>query len=148
MIKILKYKPDVKEQSINLYLRSLKIIYQEIYDRDGEPDNIDFLGEYDKVLNYLDTRNINTKKNYLTAIVVAIKAYGDTKKLNTYYPIFLNLIEKIKEQTQSQEKTEKEKLNWESLKNLKSVLENYKKQLTSTGVFNLDWLRTQSSASK
>ena len=69
---IMKFKPNLKLITLELYLRNLKIIFQEINETDSSPINIKFLSNFNNVMHYLNTRNINTKKTYMTAIVVAL----------------------------------------------------------------------------
>tara|TARA_R110002153_G_scaffold255422_1_gene414079 strand:- start:429 stop:1382 length:954 start_codon:yes stop_codon:yes gene_type:complete len=141
---IIAAKPTLKPNSLNLYLRNLKIVYQSVNEIEYLPKNIDFLNDHKKVLKYLDTRVESTRKTYFTSIIVALQAYKNKELYEIYNEPYEILTAKLKQIAQSQVKTPKEIENWTSLKILKSVLETYKKQLIATGVFKLDSLITPS----
>ena len=67
----------IKSNSLNAYMISLKKIND--YITDGEEfKNLDFLKEEEKVIEFLkESFELTTQKNYFTAIVVALSAYGD-----------------------------------------------------------------------
>tara|TARA_R110001606_G_scaffold7906_1_gene34481 strand:+ start:766 stop:1722 length:957 start_codon:yes stop_codon:yes gene_type:complete len=136
--RIINLKPTLKPDSLNLYLRNLKIIFQYINKTDELPENINFLNNTKEVLDYLQTRTQSTQKTYFTSIIVATQAYKNKELYQVYNPPYEILTTKLKAIAQSQIKSQNEEENWVSIKKLKSVLNKYKKELTTSGVFNLE----------
>jgi len=115
--KIHKLKPNLKESSIKLYITNLKRIYREI-ECNGRKDicnfdNLDFLNDYERVMQTLEDENLNTKKNRLIAIVVSLQATkANPKLIERYTKEMIELAEQSNEQYKKQEKTDKQKENW------------------------------------
>lgn len=106
----------IKGTSLKTYMCALHIIHERIT---GEKINIlqdaKFLHNYEKIMNAIDKeKKITSKKNKLTAILVALnseankkddlieKLSADLKRLNDVYTSFLK----------EQRKTETQKINW------------------------------------
>jgi hypothetical protein len=88
--KIKQLKPNLKESSINLYITNLKKIYREIECNGRKEqicnfDNLNFLNDYERVMQTLEDENANTKKNRLIAIVVSLQATKANPKLIEKY---------------------------------------------------------------
>ena len=93
---IIAAKPTLKPNSLNLYLRNLKIVYQSVNDIEYLPKNIDFLNDHKKVLKYLDTRVESTRKTYFTSIIVALQAYKNKELYEIYNEPYEILTAKLK----------------------------------------------------
>ena len=77
---IKSYKPSLKDNSLKIYLTSLRVL------NDGDDiKNIEFLKDYDKIIDKLSKKKDNTKKNYLNAIIIALKALKSDGKLIKRY---------------------------------------------------------------
>tara|TARA_R110002072_G_scaffold116929_1_gene247597 strand:- start:2599 stop:3555 length:957 start_codon:yes stop_codon:yes gene_type:complete len=135
--RIRDYKPFIKDNSLDTYLRNLRIIYQRVTDRPSEPTDIDFLNGYTKVFRLLQDMKPNTKKNYLNSIIVASQAYKNIQLFDIYNPEFEKSVNEINKQISSQNKSISQNENWESLDNLNNVLSSYKKTLVDKGIFDL-----------
>lgn len=107
-------RPDIKQSSLSTYLVSLKNLHR-LMDNSVNLDNTKFLQDYDKVMAAINKETkITTKKNRLTAILVALgsdknknddlidKYQKKLKELNDEYNIFLR----------TQKKTETQATNW------------------------------------
>ena len=135
---IREYKPQIKDNSLNLYLRNLKIVYQQIGSFDGEPSSIAFLQSFDSISKLLMDKPLTTRKNILTSIIVALKAYKKTDLLVKYQVLYLDSIDDYNTFLKSQKKSVKENINWIPLKELKNVLDDYKQKLEKNYIFILD----------
>ena len=95
--RIRDYKPFIKDNSLDTYLRNLRIIYQRVKNLpDSEPTDIDFLNGYTKVFRLLQDMKPNTKKNYLNSIIVASQAYKNIQLFDIYNPEFEKSVNEIK----------------------------------------------------
>lgn len=111
---IILARPDMKQSSLYTYLVSLKNL-NRLMDNNTNLDNTKFLQNYDKVMATINKETkITTKKNRLTAILVALgsdtnknndlidKYQKKLKELNDEYNIFLK----------TQKKTDSQANNW------------------------------------
>ena len=143
--KIKQLKPNLKESSINLYITNLKKIYREI-ECNGRKDicnfdNLDFLNDYDRVMESLADENTNTTKNRLIAIVVSLQASGADKKLiEKYQKSMIELAEQSNEQYKKQEKTDKQKENWVDYEDLVSLANDILKRVKKHNILTKDEL--------
>ena len=122
--KIKNLKPNLKDSSVNLYLTNLKRIYREI-ECEGRKeaicnfDNLNFLDDFDRVMESLADENTNTTKNRLIAIVVSLQATKANPKLvEKYTKEMIELANQSNENYRRQEKTEKQKENWVNYEDL------------------------------
>ena len=73
-------RPELKDNSIKQYLSSLRTL------NDGQPiNNVDFLRDYDAVIEKLKEKKSTTIKNYMNAIIVILDALKFDKKLIDRY---------------------------------------------------------------
>jgi len=113
---ITKARTDLKEISLNTYIVSLRSLYKRLHPTSdlSEPLTSEFLKEKEKIMKDLDDKKITTKKNILTAILVALSS--DEKKddkLNDFYQIKLKDLNKnYNEFLDKQEKTDTQRVNW------------------------------------
>ena len=138
--RIQNLKPNLKENSLNLYLRNLKLAWRAIFHmpNDKYPENINFLNDHKKVLNYIHTMKITTKKNYLTSFIVVIQAFKKKDLYDIYKPELDNVVKLYNQHLESQNKTPKEKKNWANMITLHNIVDGYKQQLQDKGIFTLD----------
>ena len=76
-------KRNIKANSLNAYIISIKKIHNAIFGEDKELENVDFLKNEDKVLEAIKDLKLNTQKNYLSAIIVSLDAMNDDNKYDT-----------------------------------------------------------------
>jgi len=133
--KIKQLKPNLKESSIKLYITNLKKIYREI-ECEGRKEqicnfnNLDFLNDYDRVMQSLADENANTKKNRLIAIVVSLQASGGDKKLlERYQKSMIELAEQSNEQYRLQIKSKKQADNWVEYQDLVNLTNDMLKRI-------------------
>ena len=127
---------NIKANSLHAYLISIKKLNEFI--TNNEFKNLDFLKNEKKVIEKLDTLKLTTQKNYLSAIIVALSAYGDKYEsdLKTYRKKLEELNELYNSEQSKNEKSEKQGKNWVSLNELRKVMNQYKNDLKERGSFN------------
>ena len=144
--KIKEVRPNLKDASLNMYLRSLAKINKE----KGNDDlyNVKILDDKDYIDEFLSEKKDNTKKNYLSSIVVILMAMKKKKAMVDYYRNKMELLgNSIKEHLQTQKKSDKQNENWVNLKTLQSVVNEYKKEIIRKGLLKKDY-ENQSSKDK
>ena len=105
---IMAHRPDLKPSSLKVYLSALRILNDK-----KQIVNINFLKNYDDIINKINSKSSNTKKSYLNAIIVALQSLKEDKNLITKY-------EKLRDDYQneyseimsSHKKTSKQEHNW------------------------------------
>jgi hypothetical protein len=111
---IIVSRPDMKKSSLSTYLVSLKNLHR-LMDNSVELDNTKFIQDYDKVMATINKEEkITTKKNRLTAILVALGS--DTKKnedlINKYQKKLKELNDEYNIFLKTQKKTDSQANNW------------------------------------
>lgn len=142
--KIHNLKPNIKDSSVKLYITNLKKIYREIECNGRKEqvcnfDNLDFLKDYDKVMESVKDENSNTRKNRLIAIVVSLQATdGDKKLIERYQKSMIELAEQSNEQYKKQEKSDKQKENWVEYKDLVNLANDMLKRIKKNNILKKD----------
>lgn len=124
---ILQNKPDIKEISLNLYMRNIKILYKRITGED-EVKDLNFLDKFETVIDSLDKYKVPTQRNYISSIITALQT-TDNDILPLYVEYYKELSGEYQKKIDTQEKSTKQKENWVSLAELKKVKNMYKKQV-------------------
>jgi len=134
--KIIKMKPNLKSNSVAMYIRSLKILYKKM-GHDSELKNIDFLKDFEKVKKVLEEFKITTRKNYLSSIVVSLLTDEDKHEdlLKKYRSYLDENATEYSEYINNQEKSNKQSDNWATISELRKVLKGYKEELLDKNVF-------------
>ena len=117
-IKILiKNKRNIKDNSLNAYIISLNKLAHEVYKDVFDSDQ---LRKFAKNKKYLEKLNIHTRKNLVAAIVVAAKSIDKfpPKTLEKYEKYMKELISNVDKEYSKNKKSEKEKKNWISYKEI------------------------------
>jgi hypothetical protein len=111
---IILARPDMKQSSLYTYLVSLKNLHR-LMDNNTNLDNTKFLQNYDKVMATINKETkITTKKNRLTAILVALGS--DTKKNNDLIDKYQKKLKELNDEynifLKTQKKTDIQEKNW------------------------------------
>lgn len=130
----IKKSRNIKDISLKNYLSSLNQLSKKVTDDDFK--NCDFLKDYNKVMSIINDMKETTKKNYLTSIIVALKAYPHKyeKEIDKYSKILKYVSEKYQNGLKEQKKTDKQSKNWlsyDELVNVKNDLKNNYKHNSS-----------------
>ena len=143
--KIKVLKPNLKDSSVNLYLTNLKKIYRDI-ECEGRKeicnfDNLNFLDNYERVMESLADQNLNTKKNRLIAVVVSLQATkANPKLIEKYTREMIDLANQSNEQYKKQEKTDKQKENWVEYQDLVRLANSMLSRLKKHSILSKDEL--------
>lgn len=132
---IKKSRPNLKQISLNQYLTTLRSLYKRLNPNDDLKTElkIDFLKDKNKIMEDINKQVINTKKNILTAILVALSTDKKDENLVDFYQLKLKeLNEKYNEFLEKQEKTDTQEKNWISydtfIKVINDLLDKVKKE--------------------
>lgn len=123
--KIEKERPNLKLNSIQSYLNSLKNIcrhFNKTEKKNCELGDLTFLNKTSEVFQFIKDMPITTQKNKLNAIVVVLKATeGDKKTLDKYSQKVEDLSSKYNALQKRQEKSEKQSKNWLEMDEIKNM---------------------------
>lgn len=125
---IIKKARDIKDNSINSYIISLTKLNDN-----KKIENLNFLENKEDINKKLNELALTTRKNRITAIIVALGAVDKNKYenlINYYRKILEELTAEYFENMKKNLKTEKEDKNWASLKELKKVMNAYKRDIS------------------
>ena len=132
----------IKTQKPNLSLKSLKSYIKNIEKilKDTKSNNIEIFKNIEVITKFLDERkSYLTKRNYLNSIIVLLqhdtKAYN--KEITLYQKIRDTYNDKYKNIQKTGLKSDKQKENWLSLKQINEIVEHLKQDLTDNQ--NLQW---------
>jgi hypothetical protein len=134
--KIKEQRPNIKTSTLDSYYQYLRKLHQMVSGSKDLPTNLDYLRDFEKVEGLMKKYKPNTKKNYYSAIVVALKAFGGDPSLTRKYEIGRD---KVQDQydlvVKSNKKTDKQKANWVSLAEYDALLSKYKADIKSNKLF-------------
>lgn len=131
MQSIQKAKPDLKEISLVNYTKNIMKL-KDAVDPIGE-DNLDFLNKVEAVQKWLSTKSVSTQKNYISTVVVVLRAHGDmTDLLERYVKILGEYFKQMRNKNMQQEKSSKEEKNWTSMTSLVKIRNNIKSGLSES----------------
>ena len=103
-------RPDLKPNSLKIYLTSLRKL-----NGGNDIKNIDFLKDFDGIVEKISKYKDNTRKNYLNAIIVALKALKtDDNLVKRYEELRDSYNQKYSEHLATHKKTETHEKNWVS----------------------------------
>lgn len=130
--KIKEVRPNLKDNSINAYIITLKKL------NDNKTiDDLDFLADKEDIKKKIDSLKLTTSRNYLTAILVILQAYDANEKLIDYYK---NMINKSNDEynkiMSTNNKSEKQETNWIALSELTKIFNDYEKEIKSMDLKN------------
>ena len=123
---ILLNKPDIKEISLNFYIRNINSLHKRITGED-EVKDLNFLDKFEEIIDSLDKYAIPTQRNYISSIITSLQT-TDNDILPLYVEYYKELSGVYQKKIDTQEKSDKQKENWVSLTELKKVKNMYKKQ--------------------
>jgi len=128
---------NLRPSTLKTYLFNLNKLHKKMFNDEPIKD-LDFLTKTDKVIDALADLKLSTQKTYLASIVVALDALKEKKyekALEKYREIMMDNIKESNELAKEQSKSESQDKNWTSMKALKKVVSDYKKQLTDREIF-------------
>jgi hypothetical protein len=141
---IAKSRSELTESSIHNYITNLRMLSKKCNQDQTKQLSSQFLKNFSSIKNCIDEiSNNNTKKNRLTAVLVALHSdeNPDTKLIDKYQALLKQIMVKVNEQINSQEKTKTQKDNWIDFDTVKQILN---KMLTDINDANL-WTKEKLS---
>lgn len=128
---------NIKAISLKNYLASINQLCKKLK---GEclNNDITFLSDTKKVIELIESLGkITTKKNYITAIIVVLKAYPDKYKteIDIYSELLKTKTDNYNKQLQEQSKTKTQKDNWLDYDELILVKEDLKRKYKQNKTF-------------
>ena len=138
--QIKKSRKDITDSSINAYIISLRMLHDKCFD-DHKNEQLDskFLHDFSKIEKCLnEIENKNTRKNRLTAILVALDSEEkpDKKLIDKYQNVLKMLMVDVNKTLNSQEKTVTQKANWVELDDIKRVLNKMLEDINKDKLFS------------
>jgi cell division protein FtsI/penicillin-binding protein 2 len=124
---IKKDRPNIKDNSLKSYLIILKKL-----NKNKALTTMSFLKDYDNIIEKLEKLALTTRRNYLSSILVILRAYNKKSYdgvLDKYKKLLAELNEQYNLKINSHEKSDKQKENWMELSELKKGLKLYKNQI-------------------
>lgn len=122
---LIKEKRNIKENSLKAYISALTKLNDN-----KKPQNLEFLKDKKAIMEKIKDLALTTRKNRLTSILVALGASGDMEELLKKYKEELDTLnEEYFSEIKKNIKTDKQSENWVTLKDLKKVMNGYKKDL-------------------
>jgi len=120
---------NISETSIKLYLRNL-----EKLNNDEPLKNLNFLTDYEGIINKLVNYKPNTFRGYLISIcsVLNMETSPKLKKIyNKYYELLMKTNKDLKEKEKEQNKSESQKENWISWEDVEKKHNELKEQVNN-----------------
>lgn len=134
-------RPDIKDNSLRAYLISLRKM------NDNKAlENLTFLKDYDKIIEFLEKFKLPTKRNYISAILVVLRAYNKRsydEVLQKYRDYLTALNEQYNNEVYTHKKNLTQKENWTDLKSLKKGLRLYQNKIRDLDLFKKDKLNSK-----
>jgi site-specific recombinase XerD len=139
--KLILEKRNVKESSLKAYLLNLNKILK-LEGLEATVSNLNkTLEDSEEVMNILKDKKASTIRNYLASIVVYLSLNEKNSELvKTYRELMDKYQKENNEGLENNQKSESQKKNWSSLKELQDIVKSYKKELDRTGALKKDKL--------
>lgn len=139
--KLILEKRNVKESSLKAYLLNLNKILK-LEGLEATVSNLNkTLEDSEEVMNILKDKKASTIRNYLASIVVYLSLGEKNSELvKTYRELMDKYQKENNEGLANNQKSESQKKNWASLKELQDIVKSYKKELDRTGALKKDKL--------
>ena len=142
-------KRNIKPNSLNAYVISISKLHKAT-EGDGEFKNLDFLKDTKEIKEFLSSLKLSTQKNYLASIIVSLDAMNTKGKyddlIKEYREILDDTHNKYVEDYENGEKSESQKKNWASMKELKKVMAMYLRDIKERELFSKEELNKKQMA--
>jgi len=140
---IAKSRSELTESSIHNYITNLRMLSKKCNQDQTKQLSSQFLKDFSKIKQCIDEiSNNNTKKNRLTAVLVALHSdeNPDTKLIDKYQALLKQIMVKVNEQINSQEKTKTQKDNWIDFDTVKQILNKMLIDINDAGLWTKEKL--------
>ncbi len=140
--KQIKEKRTIKDNTLNAYMRNLKIMSKGITGNDFK--DLKFLNNFNKVKEYLEdpkkTKTEATRKNRLATILVLLRLDEDKneKLIEKYSEYLSDMSDKYYKKIAENKKTAKQSENWVDYKKLVKVFNSYSNEVKKKNLHKSD----------
>tara|TARA_R110000823_G_scaffold57778_3_gene139684 strand:- start:795 stop:1727 length:933 start_codon:yes stop_codon:yes gene_type:complete len=126
-------RENLQENTLKMYLANLRTLNNK-----KEITSLDFLFDFDVIMQKLEKYKLRTRRNFLTGVLVALGVYN-TDKYNEirekYRKVLENMTIEMNAELELHEKTKSQSENWTTLNELrKNVLTTYKRDVKRFGI--------------
>lgn len=147
--KAIDEKRNIKPNSLKAYVISISKLHKAT-EGDGEFKNLDFLKDTDEIKEFLSGLKLSTQKNYLASIIVSLDAMNTKGKYDDLIKEYREILDathnKYVEDYENGEKSESQKKNWVSMKELKKVMAMYLRDIKERELLSKDELNKKQMA--
>jgi len=126
---------NIKLNTLETYLLNLKKLLSLASLEINFKNLKQLLNNPSKVLNLLKDKKPSTIRNYLASINVLVESMENKELSKKYNDLMKKYQKKSDDLISNNKKTSSQNKNWTTLENLKKVINNYKKELRSKGIF-------------
>ena len=134
-------RPDIKDNSLRAYLISLRKM-----NKNEALTDLKFLKDYDTIITFLEKFKLPTKRNYISSILVVLRAYNKSsydEVLMRYREYLTGLNKEYNTEIYTHQKNVKQKENWSDLATLKKGLRLYQNKIRDLDLFLKDKLNSK-----
>jgi hypothetical protein len=137
-------RKEISESSVNAYIISLRMLHDSCFEKhNGDQLDPKFLHNFNKIETCLnEITNKNTRKNRLTAILVALDSEKDPDKklIDKYQTVLKTLMIDVNKTINSQQKSDTQKTNWIEYDDIKKVLNKMLEDINKDKLFSKEKL--------
>ena len=132
---------DIKENSLNIYVSNIRLLFNRSGEGDMNDFSLDFLNDMEKIKTLIDGFKLATQKNYLAAILVVLDTDDKLKELHQKYVVWYEKVHnQYIEDYENGEKSKTQEDNWTTLNELRKVMNDLYKDIKSREILKKDVL--------
>ena len=126
-------RENLQENTLKMYLANLRTLNNK-----KEITSLDFLFNFDDIMQKLEKYKLRTRRNFLTGVLVALGVYNTdiyNEVREKYRKVLENMTIEMNAELELHEKTKSQSENWTTLNELrKNVLNKYKRDAKKFGI--------------
>ena len=126
-------RENLQENTLKMYLANLRTLNNK-----KEITSLDFLFDFDVIMQKLEKYKLRTRRNFLTGVLVALGVYNTdiyNEVREKYRKVLENMTIEMNAELELHEKTKSQSENWTTLNELrKNVLTKYKRDVKRFGI--------------
>jgi len=126
-------RENLQENTLKMYLANLRTLNNK-----KEITSLDFLFDFDVIMQKLEKYKLRTRRNFLTGVLVALGVYNTdiyNEVREKYRKVLENMTIEMNAELELHEKTKSQSENWTTLNELrKNVLNKYKRDAKKFGI--------------
>ena len=132
---IRKYRPNIKEITINNYVKYLNRISNHFTEKKLTVDNIKMFKKSKEIIKYLGDAPLSTQKALIASILVILNNDDKYATALNEYRTYLEVINsEYQKDKQKKQKSVSENKNWVTMAEIENIREELKKKVISSGL--------------